>query len=127
MNSMPFPSNDDVQPIHLKPNHKGLPWKKFHASESSLMCFEIRFRNGCIETFPYSDFRGTRLIHAGHLTVNIYGMEKYQITVLGRNLGELARHLSLGRIDWFGENEHGQRCLETASHIETITIETLEA
>lgn len=38
---------------------------------------------------------------------------------------EVAKHLSLGRIDWFGENEHGQPRPESAPHIETITIVSL--
>ena len=128
MNSMPFPSYDDGHlSSHLKTEDTDkMPWKKLHANEITPLTFEVRHRSGEITTFPYSDFRGTRLLNAGYLIVNIYSMEKYHVIVEGRNLAELARHLSLGRIQWFGETPNiGYELPETDPHIETITIEAL--
>jgi len=127
MNSMPFPSNDDRQPVFSRTTEtKEFPWKKLHPNEQMPMCFEVRFQDGSVETFPYSDFRGTKLLHAGYLIVNIYGMEKYQIVIEGRHLGEFAKHLSLGRIHWFGESPVlGHEPNETLPHIQNITIEAL--
>jgi len=57
------------------------------------MCFEIRLRNGSVETFPCRDLRNARLLHAVCLFVYVYvyGMEKYQIVIEGRRLDELEK------------------------------------
>jgi hypothetical protein len=123
MNNIPFPSNDVPQPINQRSDPRDLPWKKLHPNEHMPMCFEVRSNSGTVETFPYSDFRGTKLIHAGHLIVNIFSMEKYQIVIEGRNLSELAKHLSLGRIHSFRESP--KRNFETQEgqpHIEKISV-----
>lgn len=128
MQSMPFPSNDDAPLIDTenKLDPKTLPWKKLHPNESMPMCFEVRSRNGQIDIYPYSDFRGIKLLHAGYLIVNIFGMEKTQLLIRGRNLSELAKHLSLGRVHWFGETQKKNYELpEACPHIESITVELL--
>lgn len=126
---IPFPSND-VPASHFKPVREmdttEPPWKKLEHSQNTPMCFEIQFRNGEVQTFPYSDFRGARLMNAGYLIISVLGMEKYHIIVEGRLLGELSRLLSLGRVDWFQETpNHGYELPESSSHIEKITIEAL--
>lgn len=105
MKSMPFPSNDDTHSIlpPTKANAAEMPWQKLHPTAAMPLSFEVRVGNGVVETFPYSDFRGTKLLHAGYLIIRVFGMEKYHIIVEGRNLSELAKLLSLGRVQWFGE------------------------
>ena len=124
MKTMPFPSNDDIG-LPQQPIVGGLPWKKLHPNEAMPMCFEVRLPDGVVETFAYSDLRGTKLLHAGHLIIHIFGMEKYHIIVEGRNLGELARHLSLGRIQWFGQVGSETETPEVNSHIASVRIDAL--
>lgn len=127
---IPFPTN--VEPItHYKPVQEVAdtikpPWKEVGQRQDTLMCFEIQLRNGEIHSFPYSDFRGARLMNAGYLVVCVLGMEKYHIVVEGRLLGELARLLSMGKVDRFEETRnHGYELPEVSPHIERITIEAL--
>ncbi len=89
------------------------------------MCFEVRLSGGIVETFAYSDFRGTKLLHAGYLVVRVFGMEKYHIIIEGRNLTELAKHLSLGRIQWFGQVGRETEASESNPHIASIRIDAL--
>ena len=124
MKTMPFPSNDEIglqQPQFIG----DLPWKKLHPNEAMPMCFEVRLSDGVVETFAYSDLRGTRLLHAGYLIIRVFGMEKYHIIVEGRNLGELAKHLSLGRIQWFGQVGSETETLESNAHIASVRIDAL--
>lgn len=124
MKTMPFPSNDDIG-LQPQATVDSLPWKKLHPNEAMPMCFEVRLPNGVVETFAYSDLRGTRLLHAGHLIVRVFGMEKYHIIVEGRNLGELAKHLSLGRIQWFGQVRRETETPEVNAHIASVRIDAL--
>lgn len=128
MKTMPFPSNDgdELSQQPVASNTNCLPWKKLHPNEAIPMCFEVRLADGIIESFAYSDFRGAKLLHAGHLIVRVFGMEKYHIIVTGRHLGELAKHLSLGRIHWFGETAHGEtETAESCPHIASVQIDAL--
>lgn len=127
---IPFPTN--VEPItHYKPvreiaNKTEPPWKEVGQRQGTPMCFEIQFRNGEIHSFPYSDFRGARLMNAGYLVISVLGMEKYHIVVEGRYLGELAKLLSLGKASEFHETpNHGYEQPESSPHIERIRIEAL--
>lgn len=125
---MPFPSNDHVSPseIDQKLDHQTPPWKKLHATEAMPMSFEVRRQNGEIETFTYGDFRGIKLLSAGYLIINVFAMEKTQIIVEGRHLGELASLISLGKIRWLCETPRtGTESPETAPQIDKITIEEM--
>ena len=123
---IPFPSNDqpmsrfdrrtDSSPI--------TPWKKVE-SGPSLICFEVRYRSGEVQAFPYSDFRGYDLQHEGYLVIKILGMEKSVLIVEGRRLGQLARTLSMGGIEWFGELSSSKEPDESEPWIESITFEDL--
>lgn len=125
MKTMPFPSNDDIGLPQQRREANGLPWKKLHPNEAMPMCFEVRLADGVVETFAYSDFRGTKLLHSGYLIVRVFGMEKYHIIVEGRNLDELAKHLSLGRILWFGQVGRETEAPESSSHIASVRIDAL--
>ena len=125
MKTMPFPSNDDVGLSQNPIEQNVIPWKKLHANEATPMCFEVRMADGVVETFAYSDFRGTKLLHAGYLIVRVFGMEKYHIIVEGRNLGELATFLSLGRIRWFGQVGSETEAPETGGYISSVRIDAL--
>lgn len=125
---LPFPSNENQSFFALPKaeTDETPPWKILNVREPTPMSFEIRFRDGHIEAFAYSDFRGAKLVNPGYLIVGLIGMEKMHIVVEGRHLRELSRHLSLGRIDWLGESANrGHEPVEELPHIERIQVDIL--
>ena len=129
MQNMPFPSNDHKPATisEVSRDRETMSWKVLQSREATPMCFELRLRKGEVVTFPYSDFRGIRLLNAGRLIVNVYAMEKTQIVVHGRHLGELAKHISLGRIQWFGEvQKKNYELPESCPHIDCIEFVNLK-
>ena len=125
---IPFPSND-VPPSRfrrtpeLKTAPEKSPWR--HCEGSMPMCFEVRFRNGEIRYFPYSDLRGCRLLHQGHLVVDILGFNKSHVVIEGRHLGELAKSLGLGDIEWLEESSMTFHPPEEEPWIQSIEVEDL--
>ncbi len=88
--------------------------------------FQVQFCSGRIVSYAYSDLREIRFRDAGFLQLCLYGMEKYHITIEGRNLTELANLIGSGKIKSFVEL--GSRTFERAEEspsIDKITIETL--
>lgn len=123
---IPFPSND--RPVsrfdRRSESNSRTPWKKLESGYTP-MCFEVRYRNGEVQAFPYSDFRGYQLQHEGYLVIKILGMQKSVLIVEGRWLSQLARHLSMGGIEWFGEISNALEVPESEPYIERITLEDL--
>lgn len=128
MNHMPFPSNDHTQdaPPQVQADPTKPPWRKLQPTELTPLTFEIEFRSGEIATFAYSDFRGVKLLHAGYLIISVLGMEKYHVIVEGRQLSDLARLISLGKIHGFRETPfQGYEVPENVPHIESVTVDIL--
>jgi hypothetical protein len=127
MTRLPFPSNENERPStndDVLPTDP--PWKRMQSNESPPVMFQVCFCNGSVNSYAYSDLRETRLRDAGYLQLCIYGMEKYRLTIEGRNLTELANLIGMGRIKSFVEL--GPRTFERAESapaIDKITIETL--
>ncbi len=127
MSRLPFPSNENSIPSLLQ--EKGTveaPWQRSHPNEGPPVMFQVKFFDGRIVSYAYSDLRETRLRDAGYLQLCIYGMEKYHVTVVGRNLTELANLMGMGRIKSL--QERGPRTFahpEASPSIDKITIETL--
>ena len=74
------------------------PWQKIRPGEIPPMMFQLRFRCGEMLSYAYSDLRQIRFRDAGHVELGVMGMAKLQITIEGRNLGELAECLGSGLI-----------------------------
>lgn len=126
--TMPFPSND-AGVLPLTPDNTNadtLPWQRLGPTEQTPLSFTVKLRSGEVHTFSYSDLRGTKLAHAGSLTIHVLGMEKIHIVIQGRLLGALAAQISLGRIRSFEESSLAAKDLpEDAPHIERITFDIL--
>ena len=128
MNDLPFPKAS--QPGSL-PNISSvtsieLPWERATPHDPPLMMFQICFSDGRRVSFAYSDLREIRCRDAGHITVGIYGLEKYHLTIEGRNLDELHSLLSMARIK--SVIELGSRTFdrpEDSPCIDRIQIEAL--
>lgn len=128
MNHLPFPSNKNVKPMPRFTDKQSLemPWKRSSPTEPPPMMFQVQFRNGNIISYAYADLRETRLRDAGYLQLCILGMEKYHLTIEGRNLVELANLLGIGKIKSLEELGTGRFDRpESAPSIDSIKIETL--
>ncbi len=105
MTQLPFPSNDqslaETQSSALRIDQP--PWKLTKPGEMPPMMFQVRFQDGRVFSYAYADLRETQLLHSGELHLFLYGMEKSQITIVGRRLDELANGISAGRIRWLAE------------------------
>ena len=127
MNNLPFPSNENsFSTGHIAKTSTEAPWKRAHPNDPPLIMFQVQFNNGRIVSYAYSDLREIRLRDAGFLQLCLYGMEKYHITIEGRNLTELANLIGQGRIKSFVEL--GPRTFEKAEEspsIDKITVEAL--
>lgn len=126
MKHIPFPSNQNPLP---KPDEKAspeAPWKRAGPTEAPPIMFQVRFRDGRVISYAYSDLRETRLRDAGYLQLCLLGMEKYCVTIEGRHLTELNKLIGAGKIKSL--DELGPRTFdrpESAASIDVITVETL--
>ncbi|WP_231993837.1 hypothetical protein [Pseudobythopirellula maris] len=123
---MPFPSNQNAIAGLAEQRPLDAPWKRAAPTEPPPMMFQVRFRDGRVVSYAYADLRETRLRDAGHLQLCLLGMEKYCLTIEGRNLSELDALIGAGKIRSL--EELGPRTFdrpEAAPSIDKITVETL--
>ena len=85
---LPFPTNDRRPAMRVASSNdqKGAPWEVVQNKEPLPNFFRLRLHDGRQLSFAYADLREIRLIHAGHLVLCLYGMEKYHIVLEGRRL-----------------------------------------
>ncbi len=127
MDRMPFPSNDKAPLAAVSlAETDDMPWQKLNPAEMMPMMFSLQFCNGSIVSFAYSDLREFRVRDSGHVILSLFGMEKYRVTIEGRNLGELAHLLGLGRIRWAAERDpRAAQQPESEASISQIAVEAL--
>lgn len=126
MTHLPFPTNENTQHHPAARDTHEAPWKRASPTEPPPLMFQVQLRDGRVVSYAYADLRETRLRDAGHLQLCILGMEKYHVTVEGRNLTELANLIVSGKLKRL--EELGPRTFdrpESAPSIDTVTIETL--
>jgi hypothetical protein len=101
-------------------------WQKLRPNEVPPMMFQLRFRNGEMHSFAYSDLREIHVRDAGRIELGVLGMAKLRILIDGRNLSELAECLGCGLIRWMQEDDEREIDRpETSGCITSIEIETL--
>ncbi|MEM9409514.1 MAG: hypothetical protein AAGA30_00205 [Planctomycetota bacterium] len=66
------------------------PWQVIRDGEMPPMMFQLRFRDGHMESYAYSDIREVHCRDAGHVEIYLYSICKKSITFEGRHLKELA-------------------------------------
>lgn len=102
------------------------PWHKIRPNEIPPMMFQLRLRSGVMHSFAYSDLREIHLLNAGRIELGVLGMAKMQISIDGRNLGELAECLGYGLIRWMQEEDDREVDRpETSGCINSIQIEVI--
>lgn len=131
MTHMPFPSNEHAlsaakQTLAKSSSNDKPPWQVIKATESPPNMFRLHRHNGIVFSYSYCDLREIRMLSAGHLQLFLYGIEKYLISIEGRNLTDLAGLLGECRIKSLEET--GTRTFirpESMPSIDKITVEEL--
>lgn len=102
----------------------GTPWQTVRNGEMPPLMFQLRFRDGRITSFAYSDLREIRYRDAGCLQLGLCGMSRLLVTIEGRHLRELVELLGNGLVYWMQEAD--ERDLETPESSPAITTLTVE-
>ena len=117
--SRPCNENDDLA--------EGLPWEAAKPSEPMPLMFALTWFSGRAVFYAYSDLRIVECVSPCEIILILYPMEKIRVSITGRNLGDLGKLLSRGRIleirktastDWFSLEE-------SQPAIEDISVDTL--
>ena len=82
-----------------------LPWQRIKNGELPPMMFQLRFQNGDLKSYAYSDLREIHCNGSGKIELFVYSIEKQVITLEGRNLGELASLLGRAKICAIAETD----------------------
>lgn len=102
MKSMPFPSpsneNRNLPPALRLRASENNPWECTQASEPPPAFLAVKLNDGSVLRYAYHTLLETRLRDAGHLTLCIFGYEKVELVIEGRNLTELGKLLGEGKI-----------------------------
>jgi len=128
MTHLPFPQKSAaaVLPSISSVTSIEPPWQRVGPHEPPLMMFQVCFTNGRIISFAYSDLREIQRRDAGHLTIGIYGLHKYQLTIEGRHLDELHALLAMAKIKSLTEfGRGGFDRPESSPSIDAIHVEKL--
>ena len=103
-----------------------LPWQVAKSGELPPVMFQLRFQDGTITSFAYSDLREIRYRDAGHVELGISGLRRMLVTIEGRHLRELAEYLGSGMIYWLQEADvRDADTPESQPSITSITVERL--
>ena len=116
-----------IAPLPDRPDEDNLPWTRVRNGELPPMMFQLRFRDGQIISFAYSDVREIASRDAGQITVSILGMRRVMVTILGRHLRDLMSLMGTALVRWIEEGDlrDVDRC-EKLPQITSIKIEPLE-
>ncbi|QDT57104.1 hypothetical protein Pan44_51700 [Caulifigura coniformis] len=102
----------------------GTSWQSVRNGEMPPLMFQLRFRDGRITSFAYSDLREIRFRDAGFIQLGLCGMSQRIITIEGRHLRELVELLGNGLVYWLQEaDERDVETPETSPCITALIIE----
>ncbi len=102
----------------------GAPWQTVRNGEMPPLMFQLRFRDGRINGYAYSDLREIRYRDAGYLQLGLCGMSRQLVTIEGRHLRELVELLGNGLVYWLQEAD--ERDVDTPENRPAITALTVE-
>ncbi len=103
------------------------PWQAIRDGELPPMMFQLRFRDGHMESYAYSDIREVHCRDAGLVQVFLYSMTKKAITFEGRHLKELANLFCIASLRSIHEaDERDIDRPENSPEVTKIIVETIE-
>ena len=83
-----------IAPLPARRDDEDLPWLKVRNGELPPMMFQLRFRDGRMVSFAYSDIREIQSRDAGQVTLGIFALTRVLVTIQGRHLRDLMSLLS---------------------------------
>ena len=129
-----FDENNGRNILHRLPqsptrsvDNNDCPWNAIRDGELPPMMFQLRFRDGHMESYSYSDIREVHCRDAGLVKVFLHSMSKKSITFEGRHLKELANLFcvaSLRSIHEADERDIGRP--ESSPEITRISVEEIQ-
>ena len=103
------------------------PWQAIRDGELPPMMFQLRFRDGHMESYAYNDIREVHCRDAGLVRVFLYSMTKKAITFEGRHLKELANLFCIASLRSVHEaDERDMSRSENSPEITQILVEEIE-
>ncbi len=103
------------------------PWQAIRDGELPPMMFQLRFRDGRMESYAYSDIREVHCRDAGLVQVFLHSMTRKAITFKGRHLRELANLFCIASIRSIHEaDERDIDRPENAPEVTRISVELIE-
>jgi len=112
---------ESVQQDNSKP-----PWELVDPHHMPPMMFQLRFDDGSMNSFAYSDLREIYCRDPGYIMLSVQSIDKCRIQIEGRHLRVLADCLSLGKVRWVQQAD--PRCdpkPESSPEVLAITIEII--
>ena len=104
-----------------------LPWAKIREGEMPPMMFQLRFNDGRLTSYAYSDIREVHSRDAGHVQLMLFAMKRLVITFEGRNLRDLANLFCNAAVRSVDEaNPRDSSRPEGAPEVIRITVEPIE-
>lgn len=110
-------------PANTQQRESGPAWEPVQHGALPPMMFQLRFRDGHMVSYAFSDLREVRYRDAGYLQLGILGLERVVVTIEGRHLRKLADLLACGMVRWIEEtDEYDVDRPETEPAIAQITV-----
>ena len=102
------------------------PWATLQEGAMPPLMFQLRFHDGRMSSFAYSDLREIHCPDAGRIELLLVGIAKLVITIEGRLLRDLAKWFSGAMVRWVQEGDpRDVDRPESAPEIVKITVEEL--
>lgn len=104
------------------------PWQAIREGEMPPMMFQLRFRDGHMESYAYNDIREVHSRDSGLVQVFLFSMAKKAITFEGRHLRELANLFCIASIRSICESdERDLHRPESSPEVTQIIVEEIGA
>lgn len=127
-----FDQQSTTTPLHPLPHgpaqqdNAQLPWGIVASGGMPPLMFQLRFHDGRMMSFAYSDLREIHCRDAGRVELYLQAMAKIVIIIEGRHLRDLAKWLGNAGVLWVQEGDpRDTQTPETAPEVVSIRIEQL--
>ena len=116
------------QSIDRVAKEQDCPWQAIRDGELPPIMFQLRFRDGHMESYAYSDIREVHCRDAGHVQVFLHSMSRKSITFEGRHLKDLANLFCIASLRSIHESDERElNRPESSPEVTQILIEEIES
>jgi hypothetical protein len=115
------------QSIANAANEPHSPWQAIRDGELPPMMFQLRFRDGHMESYAFSDIREVHCRDAGCVQILLHSICKKCITFEGRHLKELANLFCIASLRSIHEaDDRDLNRPESSPEVTQIVVEAIE-